>query len=83
MKLRRQIAGSEGAIPVPGGAAGSFFWNGLGFLTTLIAIVLALIPPADAIDKTGFLVQVLGGSVGFVATGLILYALAARRGRTA
>jgi amino acid transporter len=79
MKLRRQIAGSEGAIPVPGGAAGSLFWNGLGFLTTLIAIVLALIPPADAIDKTGFLVQVLGGSVGFVAAGLILYALAARR----
>jgi amino acid transporter len=83
MKLRRQIAGSEGAIPVPGGAVGSLFWNGLGFLTTLIAIVLALIPPADAIDKIGFLVQVLGGSVGFLATGLILYALAARRGRSA
>ncbi len=83
VKLRRQIAGSEGAIPVPGGAAGNLFWNGLGFLTTLIAIVLALIPPADAVDKTSFLVQVLGGSVGFVAAGLILYALAARRGRTA
>jgi amino acid transporter len=82
MKLRSQIAASEGAIPVPGGAAGSVFWNGLGLLTTLIAIVLALIPPADTNDKTGFLVQVLGGSVGFVAVGLILYALAARRGRT-
>ena len=65
---------------MPGGRAGSVFWNGLGFLTTVVAIVLALIPPADTADKTGFFVQVFIGSFGFLFAGLILYAMAERRG---
>jgi amino acid transporter len=82
VKLRRQIAARADAIPVPGGVAGSFFWNGLGFLTTLISIVLALIPPADSIDRRGYFVQVLGGSAAFLIAGMILYALAERRRRS-
>ncbi|MEP6995414.1 MAG: amino acid permease, partial [Acidobacteriota bacterium] len=81
IRLRRQIEQQHGAIPVPGGAAGSLFWNGLGFLTTTVAIVLALIPPADATDKLGFFVQVFVGSFGFLVAGLVLYALAERRRR--
>ncbi len=69
IKLRAEIAKQPGAVPVPGGAAGSFFWNGLGFLTTVVAIVLALIPPADTADKTGFFVQVFVGSFGFLWPG--------------
>jgi len=79
--LRAEIARQPGAIPVPGGTAGSFFWNGLGFLTTAVAIVLALIPPADSKDKVGFFVQVFIGSFGFLAAGIVLYALAERRRR--
>jgi glutamate:GABA antiporter len=82
IKLRLEIARNAAAIPVPGGRFGSLFWNGLGLLTTGIAIVLALIPPAETADKANFLVQVLLGSVGFVVAGLILYALAARRQRS-
>ncbi len=70
-------------MPVPGGAAGSWFWNSLGFVTTLVAIVLALIPPADSTDAGGFFLQVALGSFGFVVAGLILYALAERRRRRA
>jgi amino acid transporter len=81
IKLRRQIAARADAIQVPGGAAGSLFWNGLGFLTTVISIVLALIPPADSTDKQGFFTQVLGGSAAFVIAGVILYAIAERRRR--
>src|SRR5215468_5602155 len=81
IKLRAEIERQPRAIPVPGGDAGSFFWNGLGFLTTAVAIVLALIPPADTENKTSFFVQVFIGSFGFLAAGLVLYALAERRRR--
>ena len=81
IRLRAEIAREPQAIPVPGGRAGSLFWNGLGFLTTVVAIVLALIPPADTPDKTAFFVQVFIGSFGFLFAGLILYALAERRRR--
>jgi NhaP-type Na+/H+ or K+/H+ antiporter len=83
IRLRPEIARQPGAIPVPGGRGGSLFWNGLGFLTTAVAIVLALFPPADTKDKTGFFVDVFVGSFGFVVAGFILYALAERRRRRA
>ncbi len=82
IRLRAEIARQPGAIPVPGGRAGSLVWNGLGFLTTFVAIVLALIPPADTADKSGFFIEVFVGSFGFLAAGFVLYALARRR-RTA
>ncbi len=83
IRLRAEIARQPEAIPVPGGRAGSVFWNSLGFLTTLVSIVLALIPPADTPDRTGFFVQVFIGSFGFLFAGFILYALAERRRRAA
>lgn len=78
-RLRAEIARQPGAIPVPGGRAGSVAWNGLGFLTTLVAIVLALIPPADTANKAGFFIEVFVGSFGFLGAGFVLYALANRR----
>ncbi|HKD16398.1 MAG TPA: APC family permease [Thermoanaerobaculia bacterium] len=82
LRLRQEIARQPGAIPVPGGRGGSLFWNSLGFLTTFVAIVLALIPPADTANKTEFFVEVFVGSFGFLFIGLILYALAERRRRS-
>jgi glutamate:GABA antiporter len=81
LKLRAMIARQPGAIPVPGGIAGSLFWNGLGFLTTVVSIILALIPPEDSADKTSYFLQVFVGSFGFLAAGLILYSIAQRRRR--
>jgi len=81
IRLREEIARQPGAIPVPGGRGGSLFWNSLGFLTTLVSIVLALIPPADTANKTEFFVEVFVGSFGFLAAGFVLYALAERRRR--
>lgn len=83
IRLRTEIVKQPGAIPVPGGAGGSLFWNGLGFLTTTVSIILALIPPADTQDKIEFFVQVFVGSFGFLAAGFVLYALAERRRRRA
>ena len=83
IRLRETIAEAPGAVPVPGGRIGSLFVNGLGFLTTAVAIVLALIPPADTPNRTSFFLEVFVGSFGFLAAGLVLYALAERRRKRA
>ena len=77
--MRRRIAQTQGALTMPGGATGSWLINGLGALTTLVAIVLALIPPPDTHDRTAFFVKVFVGSFGFLIAGWVFYALAARR----
>src|SRR5262249_54407340 len=81
IRLREEIARQPGAIPVPGGKGGSLFWNSLGFLTTFVAIVLSLIPPADPTNRLAFFVEVFIGSFGFLGAGLVLYWLAERRRR--
>ena len=79
IKLRRRIAQTPEAIAVPGGAFGSIVANGIGFLTTVGAIALALVPPSDTSEKMDFFLKVIGGTVGFFIAGLILYWLARRR----
>ncbi len=79
IKLRAPIAGNAGAIAIPGGRLGSWLANGIGLLTTALAIGLALIPPADSTDRGGFFVKVIGGTCGFIVAGLLLHALARRR----
>ena len=76
--MRKRIA-REGALPVPGGAAGSWLINGIGALTTLAALILALVPPPDTADPTAFFVKVSVGSFGFLVAGWVLYEIAARR----
>ena len=79
IRLRREIARAPDGIPVPGGNPGSWIANGLGFTTTLLAIGLALVPPAGTENKIGFFAKVFVGSFGFLAVGWALYVLAERR----
>jgi amino acid transporter len=79
IRLRPEIARTPGAIPIPGGAAGSWVSSGVGMLTTVLAIGLALVPPADTKDKLGFFLKVFVGSFGFLAAGFVLYRLAEKR----
>jgi len=81
IKLRREIAGCSGAVPVPGKAAGSWIVNGVGFATTLLAIGLALVPPSGTAHKGTFFAKVFVESFGFVGVGYVLYVLAERRRR--
>jgi amino acid transporter len=67
IRLRERSAAARRDSGARAAKAGSLFWNALGFLTTAVAIVLALIPPADTENKLSFFVQVFIGSFGFLA----------------
>ena len=81
--LGREVERSEGAIPIPGGRLGNVAVNVAGFAVTALSIVLSCIPPADEPRKALRVALLVGGSVVFVAMGVVLYAIAARRARSA
>ncbi|MBV8262717.1 MAG: APC family permease [Candidatus Eremiobacteraeota bacterium] len=53
----------------------------VGFLTTLIAVILALIPPANEPDKTLAVVKIIGLTVLMIGSGAVLYVAGARHKR--
>ena len=80
--LRRRAAGRNvGVTLVPGGRFGCVLACGLGFATTLLAIVTSLVPPDDSGSPRLFLSKVLGGCLLMIGTGLVLYARGRRRRR--
>ena len=81
--LGREVARSEGSIPIPGGKTGNVLVNVAGFLVTALSIVLSCIPPADEPRKALRVGLLVGGALAFVVVGVVLYALAARRARRA
>ncbi|MEK7799114.1 MAG: APC family permease [Acidobacteriota bacterium] len=66
----------DDTIPVPGGRFGGIVVGVVGFLTTLIAIVFALIPPAGS-NFWVFEGKILGGCALLLGFGWLLY----RRGQ--
>lgn len=58
---------------VPGGRVGNRIYGILGFSAILLAIILALIPPADSVRPMLYLVKVVGGTSLFVVSAWILY----------
>ena len=72
--LRRRAigAGSEFSL-IPGRAVGLALVTGLGFGTTLLAIVTSLVPPGDSGNSGLFVVKVIGGCLLMIGTGLALY----------
>ena len=68
-------------IPVPGGKITVWGAGAIGFLTTLGAVILSLVPPADEPDKALAVAKILGLTALMVGSGAIFYAAAARRKR--
>ena len=81
--LGKEVAQSEGAIPVPGGRIGNVLVNLAGFVVTALSIVLSCIPPADEPRKGLRVALLVGGAATFVVFGVVLYAIASRRARRA
>ncbi len=78
IKLQREPAGPE-VVRVPGGTPVAILLAALGLATTLVAIALALLPPADAPRPGWAVAKVVGGSLALVALGVGLYAGGRRR----
>ncbi|HTV81443.1 MAG TPA: APC family permease [Acidobacteriaceae bacterium] len=75
---RRDRAENPHAVLVPGGRAGVWICGSLGFLVVLIGIAVSLVPPGESINKLGFELQLLVGTVVSILFGLLLYWRGAR-----
>jgi amino acid transporter len=69
----RAPAGDPGVTLVPGGRFASWLVAGSGFAVTLLAVVVAMIPPSDSTNRTLFAIKVIGGSAVLLAIGLAFY----------
>jgi len=70
------------AVLIPGGKPGVWILSIIGFLIVLIGIVVSLVPPGESTNKVGFELRLVGGTVGAIALGLILYFRGARTKKT-
>jgi amino acid transporter len=73
LAYRRDRATTPGAVLIPGGKLGVWIASGLGFLVTLLGIVLSLVPPGETENKLLFEVKLVTGTVLAVLLGLVLY----------
>ena len=64
---------NKNAVLIPGGKAVVWVVSILGFLTVLIGIIVSLVPPGDSVDKVGFELRLVGGTVAAIVLGLSLY----------
>jgi amino acid transporter len=79
---RKDRKDNSHAVLVPGGIAGVWICGSLGFIVVLIGILVSLVPPGDSLDKLGFELKLVAGTVVSILLGLILYWRGARARRT-
>ena len=68
---------NEHAVLVPGGRAGVWICGALGFIVVLVGIALSFVPPGGS-DALDFEIKLVGGTLGAILIGLILYWRGAR-----
>ncbi|HWW50395.1 MAG TPA: APC family permease [Verrucomicrobiae bacterium] len=69
---------SESAVLIPGGKFGVWLAGSLGFVVVLGGIALSLIPPGESRNKWLFEAKLIGGTLGGVMIGLVLFLRGAR-----
>ena len=70
---------TPGAVLIPGGRLGVWIAGGLGFLVSVAAIVLSVIPPGDTANKFQFEAKLVGGTGFAILLGIGLYVRGARQ----
>jgi hypothetical protein len=60
-------------VLVPGGSIGGWLTGMSGIVVTLFAMIIATIPPPDMANATAFRLKVIGGALGFVLIGGLIY----------
>ena len=66
------------AVLIPGGATGAWICGGLGFAVVLLGIIVSAVPPGESVNKLGFEMKLIGGTVISILLGLVLYWRGAR-----
>ena len=77
--IHRRTEAPPETVRVPGGKVAATAVGISGLLVTLFAMVVAMIPPGDDAQPVLFIVKVVGGALGFVLIGGLVYWRAQRR----
>lgn len=78
IRVQQMPAGPE-VMRVPGGTPVAIFLGALGFLTTAISVILALIPAPDEPNKMLAFIKVAGFTAALVGCGVVVYVMARSR----
>jgi amino acid transporter len=70
---RRAPAGDAGVTHIRGGRFTSWLVAASGFGVTLLAVIVAMIPPSDSTNRALFALKVIGGSAALLGIGLAFY----------
>jgi amino acid transporter len=79
LSYRAERGKNTGAVLIPGGRVGVWIAGILGFAVTALSIALALVPTEDVKSPLVFELKVLGGTLGAIFVGLLLYRRGVRR----
>jgi amino acid transporter len=70
---RRRGENASEVMLAPGGSIGGWFIGLSGMIVTLFAMIIATIPPPDTGDPLLFRLKVIGGALGFILIGGLIY----------
>jgi amino acid transporter len=82
IRLQREPA-APGTIRIPGGRPVAVVLASVGLLTTLVTIVLSVIPPDEEPNKPLAIAKVIGSTVFLVGMGVAVYWASCRRAQRA
>jgi hypothetical protein len=71
--LHRRTEAPADTIRVPGGTAGAWLVGLSGLFVTLFAMGVAMVPPGGETNPWLFEAKVVGGALGFVVLGGVVY----------
>ena len=70
---RRQGENGSDVVLAPGGSIGRWLTGLSGIIVTLFAMIIATIPPPDMGNTLLFRLKVMGGALGFILIGGLIY----------
>lgn len=71
--LHRRTEAPASTVRVPGGRVGAFAVGLSGLVVTIVAMIVAMVPPDGETNPMLFEAKVVGGALGFVALGGVVY----------
>jgi amino acid transporter len=79
---RRRSQNSTDVVLTLGGSIGGWLTGLSGMLVTLFAMIISTIPPPDMGDSLLFRLKVIGGALGFILIGGLIYWRARLKGKS-